>query len=101
MLNLVADRSFKTHKTTVKPLQESTALITNGVFRLTRHPMYLGFVLILLGIAMMMGSLTPYLVVLAFAVFMDMVFIRFEETRLEETFSEAWLGYRSRVRRWI
>ena len=41
-INLVADKSFKQHETTVKPLEDSTALVTTGVFRLTRHPMYLG-----------------------------------------------------------
>jgi protein-S-isoprenylcysteine O-methyltransferase Ste14 len=101
VLNLVADKSFRMHKTSVKPLEESTALITTGLFRVTRHPMYLGFVLILLGIAMLMGSLTPYLVVLIFAVFMEIIFIRFEEKKLEAAFGEAWLDYRARVRRWI
>lgn len=47
--------------TTVKPFQESTALITDGVFRLSRNPMYLGFVLVLTGIATLLGSLTPWL----------------------------------------
>jgi protein-S-isoprenylcysteine O-methyltransferase Ste14 len=101
VLNLVADRSFKKKKTTVKPLEESTALITDGVFRLSRHPMYLGFVLILLGIAALMGSLTPYVIVFGFAVFMHIVFIKFEEKKLEETFGEAWLRYKRKVRQWI
>jgi protein-S-isoprenylcysteine O-methyltransferase Ste14 len=99
--NLIADKSFKKHETTVKPLEESTALITTGVFRVSRHPMYLGFVLILLGIAALTGSLTPYLIVLIFAVFMDVVFIRFEEQKLEETFGEAWPEYKKKVSRWV
>jgi protein-S-isoprenylcysteine O-methyltransferase Ste14 len=101
VFNLIADRALKKHKTTVKPFEKSTVLITNGAFRVSRHPMYLGFVLILTGIAIFMGSLTPYLVIVAFAVLMDAVFIRTEETMLEETFGEAWLDYKGRVRRWI
>jgi protein-S-isoprenylcysteine O-methyltransferase Ste14 len=101
VLNLVADRSFKNHETTVKPVEESTALITTGAFRLSRHPMYLGFVLVLFGIGLLMGSLMPYVVVLVFAIFMDMVFIRFEEKKLEQTFGEAWLEYKKKVRRWV
>lgn len=46
-LNLLADRAFKKHDTTVKPFEESTALATTGVFQVSRNPMYLGFVLIL------------------------------------------------------
>ncbi len=100
-INLVADRSFKQHSTPVKPLEKSTALVTHGVFRVSRNPMYLGIVLILLGIAIFLGSLTPYLVVFLFAIFLDIVFIRFEETKLEETFGEAWVEYKKSVRRWI
>jgi protein-S-isoprenylcysteine O-methyltransferase Ste14 len=99
--NLVADRSFKNYNTPVKPLEKSTTLVTHGVFRVSRNPMYLGLVLILLGIALCMGSLTPYLVVFLFAIFIDIVFIRFEEKKLEETFGEAWLEYTKSVRRWV
>lgn len=100
-INLVADRSFKNHNTPVKPLEQSTALVTDGGFRVSRNPMYLGLVLILLGIALCMGSLTPFIVVFLFAIFLDIVFIRFEEKKLEETFGEAWLEYKRSVRRWI
>ena len=99
-LNLVADSSFKKHETTVKPLEEPTVLITTGAFRVSRHPMYLGFVLVLFGIAVLMGSLTPYAVVFSFAIFIDVVFIRFEEKELENTFGEAWFEYKKKVRRW-
>ena len=100
-LNLVADTAFKRHGTTVKPFEESTALITTGVFRISRHPMYLGMVLMLLGLAVLLGSATPFLVVVAFPFLMELVFVRTEERMLEETFGPAWLAYRHRVRRWI
>jgi len=100
-INLIADKAFKGRNTTVKPLEKSTALITTGVFRLSRHPMYLGFFLVLLGIAALMGSLTPFGVVLVFAVFIDAVFMTHEERDLEATFGERWLAYKARVRRWI
>jgi protein-S-isoprenylcysteine O-methyltransferase Ste14 len=45
-LNLAADRQFKRRATTVKPFQRSSALITDGVFRWSRNPMYLGMVMI-------------------------------------------------------
>ncbi len=58
-LNLIADAAFKREQTTVKPFEKSTALVVTGVFKAGRHPMYLGMVLILLGVAMLMGTLTP------------------------------------------
>lgn len=98
---MFADRAFKKVETTVKPHEESTTLITDGVFRLSRNPMYVGFVLILLGIAIFVGSLTPYAVVIVFPILMDRIFIRGEERMLEETFGGAWLEYKKKVRRWI
>jgi protein-S-isoprenylcysteine O-methyltransferase Ste14 len=101
VLNLIADTSFKQHQTSVKPLGETSALVTSGTFRISRHPMYLGFVLILLGAATIAGSATPFLVVVGFFVFMDIVFVRFEELKLAQTFGDAWLDYKAEVRRWI
>jgi protein-S-isoprenylcysteine O-methyltransferase Ste14 len=100
-LNIVADKAFRDAKTTVKPFQESAVLITDGVYRLSRHPMYLGFVLILLGLAILLGSLTPFLVVPIFAIVMDRVFVVVEEGMLEEKFGQAWLDYKSQTRRWV
>jgi len=100
-LNLIADRAFKQHDTTVKPFDESNLLITDGVFRISRHPMYLGFVLVLLGVALLLGSISPYVVMIAFALLMDLGFIRMEESMLEAQFPQAWREYKSQVRRWI
>lgn len=101
LLNLIADKSFKEKKTTVKPFEESTHLITNGVFKISRNPMYLGMGLILLGISISLGSLTPYLVVLIFIFLMDVGFIRAEEAMLEEKFEKEWIEYKKTVRRWL
>lgn len=101
VLNLIADSAFKKHNTTVKPFEESTALITTSVFRFSRHPMYLGMVLILIGLAILMGSLTPFIVVIVFGALMELVFVRTEERMLEQKFGSAWLEYKKRVRRWF
>jgi len=100
-LNLAADRLLKQHQTTVKPFEKPTSLVTTGVYQVSRNPMYLGFVLILLGIAVLMGSLSPFLIVLPFAVLIEVVFIRTEERMMNVTFGENWLVYKARVRRWI
>jgi len=101
ILNLVADAAFKRNRTTVKPFEESMTLVTDGVFRVSRHPMYLGMVLVLLGIAIVMGSLTPLIVVVAFAIAMELAFVGTEEKMLEDKFGEAWRRYTRQVRRWI
>jgi protein-S-isoprenylcysteine O-methyltransferase Ste14 len=100
-LNLVADRALHTAKTTVKPLDQPTVLIRDGVFRLSRNPMYLGFVLVLLGIAVLLRSLAPFLIIPVFGMLMDRLFITAEEANLKRSFGEAWLQYSARVRRWL
>jgi protein-S-isoprenylcysteine O-methyltransferase Ste14 len=100
-LNLVADRAFKVVQTTVKPFEESSVLVTDGAFRISRNPMYLGYLLILLGLGLLVRSLGPLIVIPIFAVLMDRIFIRVEERMLETHFGEAWVAYKARVRRWI
>ncbi len=101
VINLLADRAFSLRGTTVKPFEESAVLVTTGVFRFSRNPMYLGFLLGLIGIGLLLGSLTPWVVIVVFAVLMDVLFIRIEEKMLEERFGQDFLEYRHRTRRWI
>jgi protein-S-isoprenylcysteine O-methyltransferase Ste14 len=101
LLNLVADKAFKECETTVKPFQESSMLVTTGVYGVSRHPMYLGMVLILLGCAILLGSLLPFVIIPVFIVLLEIRFVRTEEAMLKERFGEAWLEYTERVRRWI
>lgn len=101
ILNLLADRRFKEHETTVKPFETSNALVTSGVFAVSRNPMYLGMSLILLGIALMLGSLSPFAAVIALPIAFDRAFITPEENMLEDAFGDDFRDYRRRVRRWI
>lgn len=100
-LNFSADKAFQRTKTTVKPFEESTVLITDGVFRLSRNPMYLGFAFVLVGVALILGSLMPWLIIPLFVSLMDVVFIRVEERMLAARFGQVWLEYKTRVRRWL
>jgi protein-S-isoprenylcysteine O-methyltransferase Ste14 len=101
VLNLLADAAFKRRGTTVSPFQKSEVLITDGVFRLSRYPMYLGMALILLGVAILLGSASPFAVVPVFALTIDRRFISVEQRRLEDTFGTSFRQYRERVRRWL
>lgn len=100
-LNLWADGLFKKKNTTVKPFEKSSALILEGPFRFSRHPMYLGMVIALLGVAIILGSLITFLVPIACFVTMQIVFIRHEERALEQTFGQKYLDYKKRVRCWL
>jgi protein-S-isoprenylcysteine O-methyltransferase Ste14 len=98
--SVAASNAFNRAETTVKPFEQPSALLTGGWYRFTRHPMYVGFFLLVLGIAVLLGSLTPFVVLLPFGWIMH-VFMVYEERRMAETFGEAYAEYANRVRRWL
>ena len=68
---------------------------------ISRHPMYLGYVLLPLGVAGMLGSVTPFLIVPIFVVLISAVFMQVEERMIEDRFGEARAAYKGSARRWI
>jgi len=101
MMNVIASNAFTKHKTTIKPDEEPTALVTDGLFRVSRNPMYLGAVLLLTGVAITLGSLSSFIVVPLFFFLINEIFIKSEEKMLAEKLDEAYLAYKKRVRRWL
>lgn len=94
-------RLFASRQTTPEPFGESRALVTDGPFRVSRNPMYLGILLMLAGVAALLGTAGPWLVVPALGLVLDIVFVRREEERMERLFGDAYRSYKRRVRRWI
>ena len=92
---------FRQAGTAIRPFQESAALVAGGPYRVTRNPMYVGMVGVLLGVSVLLGSTTPLLVVPAFAILIDFRFIRAEEAILETRFGSAYTEYKSKVPRWL
>ena len=92
---------FKRADTPVIPFERSTALVTTGWFRFTRNPMYLGMVLLLIGVAITLGSLGAWLPIPVFVAIIRLNFIRGEERFLSEIFGDPYRQYQQRVRRWL
>jgi protein-S-isoprenylcysteine O-methyltransferase Ste14 len=92
---------FRRARTGVVPFSDATALITAGPYRFTRNPMYLGMAGILVGTAIWLGSITPWLVLPAFMRIITERFIVPEEAMLERAFGERYVDYRAAVRRWL
>jgi protein-S-isoprenylcysteine O-methyltransferase Ste14 len=100
-LAVSAGRLFGRARTTIKPFERSSALVIAGPYRFTRNPMYLGMVVGMLGLAILLGSLTPPLVIPPFVALIQQRFIRAEEADLQAAFGPRYEEYRRRVRRWI
>lgn len=92
---------FRRARTGVVPFSEATTLVTRGPYRFTRNPMYLAMAGILVGTAIWLGSLTPWLVLPAFMSIIAERFIAREEAMLEGVFGEAYRQYKAAVRRWL
>ena len=98
---LLAAIEFRRAHTTIMPFKPSSALITSGMYRVTRNPIYLGMTFWLIGAAMLFGTLTPLFVWPGFVLVVDLLFVRAEERMLAERFGDSFSAYRQCVRRWI
>jgi protein-S-isoprenylcysteine O-methyltransferase Ste14 len=94
-------RAFQAAHTPIVPFTESTALVRHGLYRWTRNPMYVGAVLLVSGVAVLFGSMSPLGVAVAYFVILQEGFIRHEERLLEQRFGEDYRTYRRSVRRWL
>ncbi len=95
--------AFRKARTTVNPMtpDKATAVVSTGVYRVTRNPMYLGLVLMLLALALYLASPWALLGPLAFGAFITRFQIRPEERALAARFGAAYTAYCARVRRWL
>ena len=95
--------AFRRAKTTVNPLkpETSSALVTSGIYRLTRNPMYVGLALVLLGWVVFLSSLWALPGLVVFVLYMNRFQIVPEERVLSGMFGAAYSAYQGKVRRWL
>jgi protein-S-isoprenylcysteine O-methyltransferase Ste14 len=101
LLLVIANSLFNRADTGVIPFRNVTALVTDGIYRYTRNPMYLGMAAVLLGCAITVGASLALLIPPLFAIIVELRFIRPEEAMLRDIFPEQYPAYCARVRRWI
>ncbi len=103
VIALLAFASLGFARTTINPLDPSraSALVTRGIFRITRNPIYLSLLLLLVAYAVRLGSWIEWLVPALFAAYVTRFQIIPEERSLTEKFGAAFLAYKRRTRRWI
>lgn len=94
-------RLFQKQETTVMPYERSSALVTDGFYEHSRNPMYLAMLLLLVGVAWLLGSITAFLPVPFMYLVLRYRVITVEEGMLEETFGDEYLEYKRKVRRWL
>jgi protein-S-isoprenylcysteine O-methyltransferase Ste14 len=92
---------FRKARTTLDPHGSVRQLVTSGIYRFTRNPIYLGFLLMVIGFPLNSGFYSGILVAPFFVVTMKRLVIEKEEAYLEKKFRDVYTSYKSRVRRWL
>lgn len=101
MLEWMAVGRFRRLGTPPEPWKTPTALATDGVYRFSRNPIYLGFAAIYLGFATAMDSPIALGLILPCLIVIDRFVVAREERYLDAKFGQQWRDYRARVRRWL
>ena len=93
--------TFRRHRTTVNPYQAASSLCTEGPFRFSRNPIYVGDWFILAGVSLLLGTAWPLLFAPLIWLLLRYGVIRHEEAHLEARFGGDYLAYKARVRSWL
>jgi protein-S-isoprenylcysteine O-methyltransferase Ste14 len=103
IFDLFAVSQFFRSKTTVNPIKpnKTKTIVSTGLYKITRNPMYLGMLLLLIAWSIHLGVLTPFLLLPIFVWVLTIQQIIPEEKILEKNFGESYLNYKQKVRRWI
>ena len=98
-----SSRLFRKQGTTINPMNPETAsvLVTKGMFRMTRNPMYLGMALVIIGTSVWLGSYFGGVIVASFVAYIHFFQILPEEQALQKSFGEDYEHYCGKVRRWF
>ena len=98
-----AVKSFRRHKTTVNPLEprQASSLVTSGIFKFSRNPMYLGMLIILLSISFKFNLIGGIFTSLFFYIFITKFQILPEEAAMNDLFGDEFINYSKKTRRWI
>ena len=92
---------FKQVDTNINTFNQPEKLITDGLFKYSRNPIYLSFLILLIGAAFFINDLTSLIGPAIFFLAANFWYIPYEEKAAEEAFGQAYLDYKNKVRRWL
>ena len=101
IVNILAYREFKKSVTPHAPFMKPTVLIQNGVFTMSRNPVYLALILSQLGLAFVFDSIWLFVSTLMLWIMLDILIVRSEEKILESIFNQEFENYKNQTRRWL
>ncbi len=100
-LSLAGVLAVMRHKTTIVPHRPVSTLVTSGAYRISRNPMYTGLAITYTGAALLVGAVWPLLTLPLVLLAVFRFTVQPEERYLSSRYTDVYIGYRSRVRRWL
>jgi protein-S-isoprenylcysteine O-methyltransferase Ste14 len=101
LMTLLTNSVLLKNRTSIQPFENPDVLLTSGLFKLSRNPLYLGMALAFFGVVITMGSLSPFVFPIVFVIIINRLIIPIEENKLEIAFGDKYLDYKTKTRRWI
>jgi protein-S-isoprenylcysteine O-methyltransferase Ste14 len=101
LLGIGAFIEFMKARTTLDPHGAAKQLVTSGIYRFTRNPIYLGFLLVVVGLPLYFGLYWGIVLAPLYVFLMNRLIIQHEEAYLERKFGKTYADYTSQVRRWL
>jgi|SRR5689334_13014091 protein-S-isoprenylcysteine O-methyltransferase Ste14 len=101
LLGLGAVLAFRRARTTLDPYHPVSSIVTSGVYGFSRNPIYLGFLLMVIGIPLNSGTYWGIILAPIFILLCNRLVIEHEEVYLGKKFGTTYIDYKSRVRRWL
>lgn len=101
LCGLAAFIEFRKARTTLDPHGSVKQVVTSGIYRFIRNPIYLGFLLMLIGLSLNSGHYWGLILAPFFVITMNRLVIEQEESYLGKKFGDTYTSYKSRVRRWL
>lgn len=98
---LCCARKFKKTGTNIEPWKKTSRIITSGIYRFTRNPIYLSFLVVGTGVAFAVNSVWILVMMIPLVGLLTFLVIAKEERYLEQSFGVEYLAYKAKVRRWL
>ena len=92
---------FRKSDTAVCPTSKTSLIVTDGAYKYSQNPMYLGMLIMLTGASLLMGTIPSMFAPIGFFIIIDKVFIPYEEKKLLSDFGDVYSKYQMVTRRWL
>jgi protein-S-isoprenylcysteine O-methyltransferase Ste14 len=101
VLSIGSGMLFRKLGTNPQPGTRANLIVTKGAFRYTRNPMYLGLIVTLIGTSILLGTISPLIIIPIVFLILHNQFVLCEEKWMEEWFGQSYLDYKSKTPRWL